>query len=406
MDRPKRLSQAFCQSVKRAGRYGDGRGGNGLALLVRDRLDNGVLTKSWIQQLWPRDGKTVNVGLGALASVSLADARAQAAANAARLRAGEPVREPRGLPSARFVPTVRKAADGWFDLQRSRWKAERTEHGLRQRMENHAAQLLDKRVDAVARKDVMDALSKVEQVSTRRRLLENLRSVFDYCILNEWRSDNPADNAVRAALVSGKAQQPKHHASLAASEIASVLARVDALDIWPMIPLATRFTALTCCRSGEVRGAFWAEIDREARTWTIPAERMKSARPFVVPLSRAAMGVLDEAALHSDGGPLVFPSQRSGKPMASARLSEVVSACSGATVHGLRASFRTWAAESGMPHDVSEMVLAHAVGSATELAYKRSDFYLARVDVMERWASVVEGREDAGQIVELDSRRA
>ncbi len=404
MNRPERLSQGFCRAVRQPGRYGDGRGGNGLSLVVRGR-DGRAPSKSWVQQLWRQDRTTVNIGLGSFDAVTLAQARSHAASNAARLRAGEELREPRGLPPARRVPTVRQSAEAWFDLQRPKWKDDRNERGLRQRMEKHAAPLLDMRVDAPTRKEVLEALLQVELPATRERLLRNLRDIFNHAILTEWRTDNPADSAVAAALATGK-RQAKHHASLPFAEIAGVLAQVDAMGLWPMIPLATRFVALTCARSGEVRGALWAEIDRAARTWTIPAARMKSARAFVVPLSRSAVDVLDRAAEHADGGPLVFPSARSGKPMNSARLSEAVTAATGATIHGLRASFRTWAAEASISRDVSEMVLAHALGNATELAYQRSDFFVARTAIMERWAAVVEGREEHAEIVELASRRA
>ena len=403
MERPKRLTQAFCKGVKQPGRYGDGRGGNGLALVVRLLADRS-LGKVWVQQLWRRDRSTVNLGLGTLETVTLAEARATAAANAARMRAGEDVREPRGLPLAKRIPTVRAAADGWFDLQRPKWKGDRNEHELRQRLEKHAASLLGLRVDVPTRQAVMDAMLKVEQAPTRRRLLENLRSIFDYAILNEWRTDNPADRAVRAALA-GKPQQPKHHAALPVADLAAALAEVEAKTAWPLTAFAVRFVALTCTRSGEVRGARWDEIDRDARTWTIPTARMKSDRPFLVPLSGAALAVLDRAAAHSDGGQLVFPGAKSGRVMDSHRLRDAFKGTA-ATVHGMRSTFRTWAAEAGVQREVAEMCLAHALGSATELAYQRSDFFVARTAVMERWASVVEGREEHGKVVELDSRRA
>ena len=91
--------------------------------------------------------------------------------------------------------------------------------------------------------------------------------------------------------------------------------------------------------------------------------------------------------------------------MNSARLSQEMATC-GATVHGLRSTFRTWAAEAGIPREHAEMSLAHTIGSATELAYNRADYLVARAALMERWASVVEGREERGKVVELDSRRA
>ena len=89
--------------------------------------------------------------------------------------------------------------------------------------------------------------------------------------------------------------------------------------------------------------------------------------------------------------------RRSASPMSDARLSEMMRACSGSTVHGLRSSFRVWAVEEGIERDVAEMVLAHTLGTSTELAYKRTDYFARRVDVMEQWAAVVEGLEPQGK---------
>ena len=124
---------------------------------------------------------------------------------------------------------------------------------------------------------------------------------------------------------------------------------------------------------------------------------MKAGRSFDVPLSLPALNVLRRAEELSDGSGYVFPSTL-GKPMDAGRLSEVMRACSGATVHGLRASFRTWAAEQGIEGDVSEMVLAHALGTSTELAYKRTDYFQRRVDIMDEWAAVVEGHAAHGKV--------
>ena len=404
MNRPERLSQGFCRSVQQPGRYGDGRGGNGLSLLVKERAHGGGgMTKSWLQQLRRRDRSTVNLGLGSLETVTLQRARERALENAQRLRRGEEVRQLRGLPTA--APTLRSFAEEWFNLHRSGWKTDANERTIRQRLGTHAATLVDRPITAIARKDVMGALLKMEGATTRDRLFRNLRDIFNFAIVSEWRNDNPADDAVRTALATRGRQPTKHRAALPVGEIAAVLAKVDAHANWSLVSLALRFVALTACRSGEALGARWDEVDLTARTWTIPAERMKSSRPFVVPLSGAAIALLDRARALADGGPFVFPSTV-GKPMDATRLSKAMATCSGATVHGLRSSFRTWAAEAGIQREVAEMVLAHALGSATELAYQRSDFFVARTAVMERWAAVVEGREEHGKVVELDSRRA
>lgn len=398
MERPKRLTQAFIKGIKQPGRYGDGKGGYGLSLLVRARADGG-LSKSFVQQLRRYDRSTVNVGLGSTASKTLQQVREAALDNARdlrdgkeirRRRVGEEVRHPHVPPLAKTAPTFREVAEKWIELTRNNWKAEKTERLTRQRLENHVSPLLDVQVDRITRQHILDALLGIQSTSTRDLVRKCIHSIMGHAVLREWRLDNPADDALRAALLTGR-KQPKHHATLPCAEIAPALAKADARRGWPFVSLTLRFVALTATRSGEVRGARWDEIDLDARVWHVPDERMKAGRAFDVPLSLPAMNVLRRAEELSDGSVYVFPSTF-GKPMDATRLSESMRAsCSGSTVHGLRASFRTWAAEQGIERDVAEMVLAHALGTATELAYKRTDYFQRRVEVMEQWAAVVEG---------------
>ena len=394
MERPKRLSQAFIKRVKQPGRYGDGRGSYGLSLVVRASADGATTNKSFVQQLRRADRSTVNLGLGSSESTTLQQAREAASDNYRRLRNNEEVRQPRGLPPAKVMPTLREVAERWFDVSRKNWKGEGTERLARQRLANHVAPLLDARVDRITRQHLLDALLGIQATPTRDRVQKVIRGIMGHAVLREWRLDNPVDDALRAALSTKR--QSKHHKSLASGAIADALAKADARDGWAFVTMALRFIALTATRNGEVRGARWDEFDLDARIWHVPAERMKAGKAFDVPLSLPALNVLQRAEELADGSGLVFPSPR-GAVMDSARLSEAMRLCSDTTVHGLRASFRTWAAEEDVSREIAEMVLAHTLGTATELAYQRSDFFKRRVEVMERWAAVVEGPESQGQ---------
>ena len=393
MERPKRLSQAFIKGVKQPGRYGDGRGSHGLSLVVRTSADGG-LSKSFVQQLRRADRTTVNLGLGSTETRTLQQARETASDNYRRLRDGEEVRQPRGLPLAKVVPTLREVAEKWFAASRHNWKSDDTERLIKQRLENHASTLLGVSVDRITRQHILDALLVVPAGPTRDRVRKYIHGIMGHAVLREMRDSNPVDDALRAALSTKR--QAKHHDALPCAEIPDALAKADAHPVWPFVPLALRFVALTATRSGEVRGARWDEFDIDARIWHVPAVRMKASKAFGVPLSLPALAVLRRAEELADGSGLVFPSTL-GTVMDGARLSEVMRLCGDTTVHGLRASFRTWAAEEGIERDVAEMVLAHALGTSTELAYKRTDYFQRRVEVMERWAAVVEGLESQGQ---------
>ena len=163
---------------------------------------------------------------------------------------------------------------------------------------------------------------------------------------------------------------------------------MQAWNARPVLKLAFEFLALTATRSGEVRGAAWKEIDREAGVWSIPARRTKGNREHRVPLGGRALEILEEARTMGRGSPLVFPSV-GGKPIGSTAMSELLRALGIAAVpHGFRSSFRDWAAEeTGHPREVAEAALAHKVRNQIEAAYRRSDLFERRRIQMDDWAA-------------------
>ena len=160
---------------------------------------------------------------------------------------------------------------------------------------------------------------------------------------------------------------------------------------YPTTVLAFEFLVLTACRSGEVRGARWEEMDLEAREWRIPGERMKANRAHRVPLSTGALAVLRDARHVAEGSELVFPSVR-GHRLSDATISKMVRELGiGAVPHGFRSSFRDWAAEcSDAPREVCELALAHVNSDRVEAAYRRTDLFERRRDLMEEWAAFLD----------------
>ena len=153
--------------------------------------------------------------------------------------------------------------------------------------------------------------------------------------------------------------------------------------------LAFRFLVLTAARNGEVRGATWAEIDTDHALWTIPPTRMKAGDEHRVPLSNAALAVLEAQDIADDSG-LLFPSVR-GKLMSDVTLSKLLRENGVPAVpHGFRSSFRDWAAEkTAFPRAVMEAALAHRVADEVEAAYFRTDLLEKRRELMEQWANFI-----------------
>ena len=384
MERPYRLSARFVTTVEQPGRYGDGRGSGGLSLLVKHTA-RGHLAKSWAQRI-NVEGRQRNLGLGSWPHVSLAEAREKCALNLVARRRGELV-----PGRKRTVPTFEEAVEKVIAVHRAGWKAgSRSEEDWRATLRDYAIPTLGGRpVDRITTADVMGILLPIwnEKRVTARRVRQRIGAVMRWAVAQGYRDDNPAGEAIGAALPKNGVRA-QHLAALPYAEVAGALEQVRGSGAYPATVLAFEFLVLTACRSGEVRGALWKEMDLEAREWRLPAERMKTNREHRVPLSRRALAVLHEARMLSDGSGPVFPSARGG-PLSKLAIAKLVRDLGiGAVPHGFRSSFRDWAAEcSDAPREVCELALAHVNTNSIEAAYRRTDLFERRRALMEKWGA-------------------
>jgi integrase len=245
-------------------------------------------------------------------------------------------------------------------------------------------------VDAVTVDHVKPILDPIWRTrsETARRLRARIERVLDFASLNKWRSgENPFRvNIVRELLGRGR-PKPKHHASLPYKQIPEFMAKLAERDDTPA--LAIRWLVLTATRSSEGRYARWSEIDKRKAVWVIPPQRMKGGVEHRVPLSRSALDILDKVPRLA-GVDYVFIGQggKDGVSDTACRyvLRDLGITKDAGTLHGLRSSFRTWAAETGVADDIAESCLAHQIPDAVVRAYKRTRFEEARVRVMDQWA--------------------
>ena len=207
-----------------------------------------------------------------------------------------------------------------------------------------------------------------------------------------------------------KVAKPEHHPAVALADVGAFALKLRAAE--GMGARALEFAMLTAARSGEVRGARWAEIDRDAKLWTIPAARMKAGREHRVPLSNAALSML-EALPRIDAADWVFPASRTtvdgqAKTLSDMALTAVMRRMKlDAVPHGLRSTFRDWAAErTNYPRDVAEMALAHTIGDKVEAAYRRGDLFDKRRQMMNDWAEFLARPELPAKVIDMASRRA
>ena len=193
-----------------------------------------------------------------------------------------------------------------------------------------------------------------------------------------------------------KLRQVQHHAALAYTELGGFMAALRKQE--GLAARALEFTILTCARSGEVLGARVDEI--ADRVWTVPGKRMKAGREHRVPLSDAAMAIIEQmAAIRSSQ--YLFPGMRAGQPLSRMTMLPLLRRMGHeTTVHGFRSAFSDWCAEqTDFPSEVREMALAHAIGDKVEAAYRRSDLFEKRRQLAEAWARYCAGQTDRHHVV-------
>ena len=393
MKRPKRLSASFVRTVNRPGRYGDGRGGFGLSLLVKPRSAGGF-SKTWSQRV-NLHGKPVNIGLGGYPIVTLAEARDAALRNRREIAQGHDPRDKK-----RLVPTFAEAVEQVIRIHAQGWKkGGKSEAQWRSSLYRFVLpQLGDLPIDEIQPKDVMSVLLPIWNTlpESARRIRRRIASVMKWAVAQGYRKDNPAGDALSAALPRN-ATVPRHFRALPFAQVPAALQKVRESSVYPPRALCFEFLTLCAVRSGESRHALWEEIDRENAVWTIPAERMKAQRTHRVPLSHQALRVLSEARRVADDPVLVFPAA-SGRPLNDASLSRLCSELDlGCVPHGMRSSFRDWAAErSDAPREVCELALAHVHSDRVERAYRRTDLFERRRGLMQKWADYIRPSSASG----------
>jgi integrase len=214
---------------------------------------------------------------------------------------------------------------------------------------------------------------------TAGRIRGRIESTLDWARARGYRDgENPArwrGHLDQLLPAKSKIRRIKHLAALPYADVPAFMRRLRQQE--GMAAQALELTILTAARSGEILGMRWSEIDVTNRLWTIPAERMKAGKEHRVPLSPRAMSIIK----HAPRGEKLWALDA----MAMTRLLRKMG--HSFTVHGFRSSFRDWAAEqTNFPREVCEAALSHSNGDKVEAAYRRSDLFEKRRQLMEAWA--------------------
>jgi integrase len=358
-------------------------------------------------------------------AVPLAAARLHAAQAREALRAGADPLERRAaaaaeakaaaLAAAARGMTFRAVAMAYIEANAAAWRSAVHRRQWTNSLRDHAHPLLgDLPVADIGAAEVMAALEPLwrRAPETASRLRGRIEVVLDYARARGWRSgENPARwrGHVAHLLPPRRRLAPvRHHPSVAWQRAGALAAELRARE--GIAARAVEFALLTAARSGEVRGARWSEVDLDAGVWTLPPARMKSGKEHRAALCGPALALLRGLLpLRRSADGLVFPGRSGARPLDDTALSRALRRCptgAGATVHGLRATFRSWCAEAtNYPREVAEMALAHVVGDAVERAYQRGDVFEKRRRLMEAWGQHCAQPAQTGRVVAL-ARRA
>jgi integrase len=372
-------------------------------------------SRQWIFR-YIRGGKLHDMGLGPIHTLSLAEARERATEARKLLLDGiDPVAAKRARLAALKAAeakdmTFAKCVEGFIRDNESSWTNAKHRREWETSLIRYAFPVLGSLpVTAIDTPLVLRVLKPIWSTipESASRLRGRIENVLGWATVHHFRSgDNPAkwtgllEHAL-PAVVKGE-----HHAALPYTEVPAFMAKLRQQTGVPTRCL--EFVALTAARLGEAQKATWGEIELDNRVWTIPGARMKSGKEHRVPLSSAAIAVLQEmAAIRLSD--FVFPGAHHGMPIGKNMPLRVLNKITGngATVHGFRSAFRDWAAEhTNFPREVAEMALAHAIPSAVEAAYRRGDLLERRRKLMDAWAAhCAKVETDAGKVVALARAR-
>jgi integrase len=367
--------------------------------------------RSWVFR-FQLGGKRRDMGLGPYPDISLAEARGKAVEHRKQRHDGiDPLaakaaqRQAQRLFAAKGR-TFREVAEEFIGRNEMGWRSTKHRQQWRNTLATYVYPIIGELpVAAIDTGLVVQVLDPIwaTKPETASRVRGRIEAVLDAATVRGFRQGpNPAQwkgNLAHILPARAKMRKVAHHAALPFADIPEFLTALRSRE--GIAARALEFAILTAARTNEVLGTSWDEIDLAAKIWTIPAERMKGGREHRVPLSSAALAVLEHLrplAVQRDGRPApsapVFPGARRALPMSNMRMLMLLRRMQRGelTVHGFRSTFSDWAAEcTAYPREVVEMALAHTVENKVEAAYRRGDLFAKRRQLMAAWAGYCAG---------------
>ena len=307
--------------------------------------------------------------------------------------------------------TFDACAAAYIEAHKTSWRNEKHRDQWRNTLNSYASPVFGslpvQAIDVALVMKVLEPIWKTKS-ETASRLRGRIEAVLDWATVRSYREgENPArwrGHLDKLLPARSKIQKVEHHPALPHDEIGDFMAMLRGQD--GTAARALEFLILTAARTGEIIGARWDEIDLEDKIWVVPGARMKAGREHRVPLSGAALAILEQMREIREGD-FVVPGGKKGKPLSNMAMLAVLKRMGrdDLTTHGFRSTFRDWAAErTNFPREVVEMALAHTIESKVEAAYRRGDLFQKRRQLMEAWVRFCASPKSRGEVVPISSR--
>jgi len=406
-----RLNTLQVKNETKPGYYCDG---GGLYLQVSK-----TGSKSWIMR-YTLDGKPCEMGLGSYLTFTLADARKRATAQRKLLTDGiNPLETKRTELLARRMAeaniiTFDKAAHAFIEGNKAGWRNDKHADQWRNTLATYASPVIGKLpVSTIDTGHIMRILSPIwtTKTETATRVRGRIEKVLDWAKVQKFRAgDNPAlwrGHLDKLLPKPSKVANEDPHAALPWSEIGAFMVALRAMQ--GSGARAMEIIILTATRTSEVLNAKWAEIDLDAKLWTIPKERMKAFKEHRVPLSDAVVTLLKAVKEESTEGKYIFNGKKKDSALSNMACLATLKRMerTDITVHGFRSTFRDWVSETtSYPRDVAEMALAHTIENKSEAAYRRGDLIEKRRALMSDWAAHCAAVHVAADVVAIRAKVA
>ena len=412
----KELSALSVAKIKETGRYHVG-GVDGLCLNVEGTSRVWIL-RAVVGKHLDKDGKLKphrrDIGIGPYPEVSLAEARAKATELKLQIRSGiDPIVHQQEQLAKLHVQQLRnktfmECAKVVIGNKTRELKNEKHIGQWSSTLETYIYPTLGNlTISNITKADIAEVLRPiwVEKNETAKRIRGRIETIFDYAkAMGYFEGDNPAEWKGNLEPILGNLkQESRPHPSLPYEQVAEFIHHLRQKK--GISPKALGFAILTACRSGEIFGAKWQEIDFKNKVWIIPKERMKADKEHRVPLSEEAITLLESIQEYSQPQDFIFPAPRSGEMLSDMSLTTLIKRMHEQklkenglgyidpkqnrviTTHGFRSTFRDWSADkTNYDRAVCEHVLAHKLPDKVEASYLRGNYLGKRKGLMADWA--------------------